>query len=57
MQPVSCQHREEHISKQNYEMAVTLEIHITKCELQRWYLEFVISFSKVYIWDLELRFG
>jgi hypothetical protein len=33
------------------------EIHISRLELQRWPLEFVISFFKEHTWDLELRFG
>ncbi len=48
MQPFS---REQPISKGNYEFAVVKEIHISRLELQRWSLEFVISLSKVYIWD------
>jgi hypothetical protein len=31
-------------------------IYISRLELQRWFLEFVISFSKIYTWDLGLRF-
>jgi hypothetical protein len=34
---------------------VVYEIHISRLELQRWHLEFAISFSKTYIWDLGLR--
>jgi hypothetical protein len=55
MQPFICQHREQNISKQNYEITEVQEIHIFRLELQRWPLEFVISFFKVYIWDLGLR--
>ncbi len=33
------------------------KIYISRLELQRWPLEFVISFFKVYIWDLGLRFA
>ncbi len=33
------------------------KINISRLELQRWPLEFIISFSKVYIWDLGLRFS
>ncbi len=54
MQPFSCQHRDQHISKRNYEISVVQEIHISRLELQRGSLEFVISFSKVYIWDRGL---
>jgi hypothetical protein len=32
------------------------EIYISRLELQRWSLEFVISFSKIYILDLGVRF-
>jgi hypothetical protein len=35
MQPFSCQHREKHISKQNYEISVEQGIHISRLELQR----------------------
>jgi hypothetical protein len=56
MQPVSCQHREQHISKCNYEISEVWEIHISRLELQKWSLEFVISSSKGYICDLGLRF-
>ncbi len=52
MQPFSCYN-----SKRNYEITVVQEIHISRLELQRWSLEFVLFFSKVYIWDLGLRFG
>jgi hypothetical protein len=51
------QQREQHISEQDKEISVVEEIHISRLESQRWSLEFVISFSKVYIWDLTLRFG
>jgi hypothetical protein len=40
---------EQLISKLNY---VVQEIHLSRLELQRWSLEFVISFSKVYILDI-----
>jgi hypothetical protein len=33
------------------------EIHIHRLELQIWSLEFVMSFSEVYILDLGWRFG
>ncbi len=33
------------------------EINISGLELQRWAHDFVISFSKIYICDLEVRFG
>jgi hypothetical protein len=36
---------------------VVQEVHISRLELQRWSLEFDISFSYVYIWDLGLKFG
>jgi hypothetical protein len=32
------------------------EINISGLELQRWSLEFVISFSKIYILDLGVKF-
>jgi hypothetical protein len=35
MQPFSCQHREQHISKRNYEIAEVEEIHISGLELLR----------------------
>ncbi len=58
MQPFSCQHKEQHTSKWNYQINVVLQyIHISRLELQRWSLEFVFSHSKEYIWDLGLRFG
>jgi hypothetical protein len=53
MQPFSCQHRKQHISKWNYEITGAKEIHISRLELQRWSLEFVISFSK----SIYLGFG
>jgi hypothetical protein len=43
---------EQHISIQNYEIISVQDIHIS-----RWPHEIVISFSKVYIWDLGVRFG
>jgi hypothetical protein len=46
-----------YISKQNYETSVVQEIYISRLELERQSLEFFISFFKVYIWDLGLRFG
>jgi hypothetical protein len=48
MKPFSCQHREQHISKQNY---VGQNVHSSRLEQQRWSLEFVISSFKVYILD------
>jgi hypothetical protein len=51
MQPVSCQH----ISKQDYEISAVQKIHNYRLEPQRWSLEFVISYSEVFIWDLALR--
>jgi hypothetical protein len=48
-------HCEQHISKQDYVIVVEV-IHISSLETQRWPIEFVISFSKVYFWDLALRF-
>jgi hypothetical protein len=47
MQSFSCQHREQHISKRNYEITLVQEIHISRLQLQRWPLEFVIPFLKV----------
>jgi hypothetical protein len=38
---------------QNFEITVVKEIHVSKLEIQRWSLEFVLFFSKLYIWDLE----
>ncbi len=43
--------------KWNYEIAVVQENHISRLDLQRWPLEFLIYFSKVYIWDLGLDFA
>ncbi len=59
MHPFSCQHREQHISKQDYEIQKFRKlIHISRLKTQRCFLYFVISFfSKVYIWVLALRFG
>jgi hypothetical protein len=51
MQAFSCQHREQYISKWNYEISVVEEIQLYRLEPQRWSLELVISFTKVYIWD------
>jgi hypothetical protein len=34
-------------------ISVVQKIYISRLEQQRSFLEFVISFSKVYIWDLE----
>ncbi len=48
---------EQHISKQDYEISLVQEILISKLEPQRWSHEYVISFSKLYIWDLAFRFG
>ncbi len=45
---------EQHISKWIYEITEVQEIYISRLELQRWSLEFVISFSKVYILDWGL---
>jgi len=45
------------ISNRKYEITVVQEILIVRLELQRWLLEFVFPFFKVYIWDLGLRFG
>ncbi len=53
----SCHYREQHISTLNYEITVVQGIHISRLELQGWSLEMVISLSKVYFWDLGLRFG
>jgi hypothetical protein len=33
------------------------EIDISGVELQKWSLEFVISFSEIYFLDLGVRFG
>jgi hypothetical protein len=44
----AIQLREHHISKRNYEISVVQKIHISKLEIKRWSLEFVIFFSKVY---------
>jgi hypothetical protein len=57
MQPLCCQHTEQHICKYNYEIYVVHEIHISRLELQKWSLEFVISFSTIHIWVMGLRFG
>ncbi len=56
MQSVSCRNREQHISKRNYEISAVQAIHISRLELQRWSLKFVISFSKVqYIFGIWER--
>jgi hypothetical protein len=59
MQPVSCQHWEQHISNQSYEISVVQEYRSTyfQLELHRWCLEFVISFFKVHIWDWGLAYS
>jgi hypothetical protein len=41
----------------NYNSNLIKEIYISGLNLQRLSPEFVISFSTIYIWDLELRFG
>jgi hypothetical protein len=43
------QHREQRTSKQNYEITVVPDNHISRLELQRWSLEFSISYSEVYV--------
>ncbi len=35
MQPFSCQHREQNIYKQNYEISVLQEVNISRLELQK----------------------
>jgi hypothetical protein len=40
---------EQRTSKQNYEITVVQENHISRLELQRWPLEFGISYSEVYV--------
>ncbi len=35
LQPFSCQQREQHISKRNYEITVGQEIHIARLELYK----------------------
>ncbi len=42
-------YREQHISKQNYEITELHEIHNSRLNLQRWPLKLVIFFYKVYI--------
>ncbi len=51
-------HREQHISKQNYEITVVQEIHISRLEIlyKDGTLNLFLYFSKVYIWNLGLRF-
>jgi putative NADH-flavin reductase len=39
MQPFSCQHREQHISKQDYEISLVEEINFSKLEPQRFGIE------------------
>jgi hypothetical protein len=41
--------------KWNYKISLVQETHISRLEVQRWFLEFVISFFKVYIWDWGKR--
>jgi hypothetical protein len=55
MKPFRCQHMEQYISKRNYESTVEQETPISRLEQQKWPLNFVTSFPKVYIWDLGLR--
>jgi hypothetical protein len=60
MQLFSCQSSERYICKGNYEIEIVIleEIYISGLELERWSLEeSIISFSKIYIWDFEVRFG
>jgi hypothetical protein len=35
------------------ELKILVEIHISRLILQRWSFEFVISYSKLYIFDLK----
>jgi hypothetical protein len=49
-----CYSRERYSTRNYYEISVIQEIQISRLELQRGSLEFVISFSKVYIWDRGL---
>ena len=54
---IQFQHKEQHISKWNYEIIVLQEIHISRIELQSWSLELVITFLKYIFWNLGLRFS
>jgi hypothetical protein len=55
MQPFSCQHREQHISKRNNEITVVQEmIYKDGRHLE---LVFFPILKYIYIWDLGLRFG
>jgi hypothetical protein len=42
-------------SEWNDEITVVQEIHMSRLELQRWPLKFVISFSKVYIFGIGIE--
>jgi hypothetical protein len=46
MQPFSCQHREQHISKQDYEISVK-EIHFSRLEPQRFGIEVWLTLLRV----------
>ncbi len=64
-QPFRCQHRDlGNLSKGNYEITEVHEMHVSILQLPKKFLESVISFSMVYIWDLGfgievwlIRFG
>jgi hypothetical protein len=55
MQPVSCQHREQHITKRSYKISVEQEIHISRLEYKYGSLNFLFTLFKVYIWDLVVE--
>jgi hypothetical protein len=62
MQPFSqagMQHGENIFPKEILELEYKFleEIYISGIELPRWSLELVLSFSKIYIWNLGVRLG
>jgi hypothetical protein len=42
--------------KLQYSSNLMEEIYISVLELQRWSFAFVISFKKIYIWELGVKF-
>ncbi len=55
MQSFNCQHREQHISKRNYEITVVQKIHISRIyKYKDGPLNFFISFSSE-IWLIPFR--
>jgi len=51
----ACQHRQQHISKRNYEISVVQEVHMSRLELQRWPLLLIPFLKHLFrIWDWGL---